>query len=93
MPKVTFIVNGKEQTVETEGGKTLLEIAQAHQIPMEASCGGNGFCATCKCKIQKGQENLNPRNDREEAMGAGEGERLGCQASVQGDVTVELLPA
>ncbi|MDD5102995.1 MAG: 2Fe-2S iron-sulfur cluster-binding protein [Candidatus Peribacteraceae bacterium] len=90
MPKVTFLVNGQEKTVDTATDQTILAIAQANGIPMESACGGNGFCMTCKCHARKGAENLSPRNEREEAMGMTGDERLGCQATVKGDVTVEL---
>ncbi|MFH0851644.1 MAG: 2Fe-2S iron-sulfur cluster-binding protein [Candidatus Peregrinibacteria bacterium] len=93
MPKITFIVNGKEQTVDAKDGETILQIAQANSIPMESACGGNGFCMTCKCHARKGAENLSPLNEREEAMGISGDERLGCQATVKGDVTVELESA
>jgi len=91
MPKVTFIVAGKENAVDAEEGQNILHIAQEHGIPMEGACGGNGFCATCKCHLRKGAENVSARNEREEAMGVTEGdERLGCQTTVKGDVTVEI---
>jgi len=91
MPKITFILSGKETVIDAEAGKTVLEVAQAHDIPMEAACGGNGFCATCKCRISRGMENASPRNDKEEGMGVTEdGERLGCQTTIKGDMTVEL---
>lgn len=89
MPKVTFVVSGQEKTVEAREGETLLQAAQANGIVMEAACGGNGFCATCKCHIRSGQENVSPLNEREEAMGMTGDERLGCQTTVKGDVTVE----
>lgn len=90
MPKITYIVNGQEKTVEAKVQDTVLQTAQANGIPMESACGGNGFCMTCKCKVRKGAENLSPLNEREEAMGVGGEERLGCQAAVSGDATVEL---
>jgi ferredoxin len=91
MPKVTYIFNGQKTVVETEAGKTLLQIALDHNIPMEHACGGNGFCTTCMCKVKEGMQNLSPRNDREENMGVMEDpDRLSCQAQVEGDVTVEV---
>lgn len=91
MPRITFIIGQEKKTVDAEEGATLLEIAQKNGIPMEAACGGNGFCATCKCRIVQGETRASPRNDREEAMGMTGNERLGCQAKVQGDLTVEPL--
>lgn len=92
MPKVTFIAGGQERVVETESGKTILQIALDSGIPMENACGGNGFCTTCMCKVKKGMENLSPRNDREENMGITENpDRLSCQTEVRGDVTIEVI--
>lgn len=93
VPKVTFLFgDGQVKTVETEGGKTLLQIALDQNIPMEHACGGNGFCTTCLCDVQQGMTSLSPRNDREENMGVTEDpHRLGCQAEVNGDVTVKLM--
>jgi len=92
MPKITFIVNGKENTVDAKPEQTILEAAQMNGIPMESACGGNGFCLTCKCRIKKGGEHLSPRNEREENLGVtAEDERLGCQATVKGDISVEIL--
>ncbi len=91
MPKVTYIVNGQTQVVETEAGKTVLQIALDAGIPVEHACGGNGFCTTCLCRVRAGMENLSPRNDREENMGIMEDpDRLSCQSEVNGDVTVEV---
>jgi len=90
MPKITFIVNGQEKTVDAKEGDTVLHTAQANGIPMESACGGNGFCMTCKCHARKGAEHLSPLNEREEAMGMSGDERLGCQAAIGGDVTVSL---
>lgn len=94
MPKVKFIVNGQTTEVETEAGKTILQIALDNGVPVEHACGGNGFCTTCMCKVHSGMENLSPRNDKEENMGITEdSERLGCQAEVNGDVEIEVLEA
>lgn len=93
MPKVTFIQpNGQVTAVEAKSGETILKIALDHQIVIEHACGGNGFCTTCMCDVQKGMENLSARNDREENMGiTDDPQRLSCQATVQGDVTVTVI--
>lgn len=90
MPKITFIIGKDQKVVDSPLDQTILQAAQAGSVPMESACGGNGFCQTCKCRIKEGAENLSPSNDREEAMGITGDERLGCQATVQGDVTVEI---
>jgi adenylate cyclase len=93
MPKVTFIQsNGQITEVEAQNGDKILHIALDNGISMEHACGGNGFCTTCMCKVQKGMENLSPRNDREENMGiVNDPDRLSCQSEVMGDVTVEVI--
>lgn len=92
MPKVTFIDGDQVTEVEAENGQTILQIALDNGIPVEHACGGNGFCTTCMCDVEKGMENLSPRNDREEGMGVTDDPyRLSCQSQVQGDVTVKVL--
>lgn len=84
--------DGQKKTVEGKEGETILRIALDSGIPMEHACGGNGFCTTCMCKIEKGMESLSPRNDREENMGVTDDpNRLGCQARVHGDTEVKIL--
>ena len=91
MPKVTFVYGDERKTVEGTEGKTLLQIALDQSIPMEHACGGNGFCTTCMCQVKEGMQNLSPRNEREENMGiVNDPDRLGCQTTVHGDVTVEV---
>ncbi len=91
MPNVTFTYAGQTKTVQTDAGKTLLQIALDANVPMEHACGGNGFCTTCLCKVKEHGENLSPTNDREQAMGMAGEERLGCQAVANGDVSVEII--
>ena len=93
MPKVTFdLGDGQIREVETEAGKSLLQISLDNGIPMEHACGGNGFCTTCMCEVKNGMPNLSPRNEKEENMGVTDDPmRLGCQAQVQGEVEVKLL--
>jgi ferredoxin len=90
MPTVTFIIASDQvRTVEAEKGATLLSIALDAGVPMESACGGNGFCTTCMCRKVSGE--LGGMTDREEGMGVEEPNRLGCQATVEGDTVVELL--
>ncbi|MEK7219033.1 MAG: 2Fe-2S iron-sulfur cluster-binding protein [Patescibacteria group bacterium] len=90
MPQITFTYAGQTKTVQADAGKTLLQAAIDNQVPMEHACGGNGFCTTCLCKVKEGAQNLTPRNDREEMMGVEGDDRLGCQATANGDVAVEM---
>ena len=104
---VTFILqNGDTQTVEYEPGVTpyhehgregsLLDIALNHGIPLQHACGGNCACTTCHVIVKQGEENLTEMEEDEEdrlymADGLTLHSRLGCQAVVKGDVTVEVV--
>jgi 2Fe-2S ferredoxin len=101
--KVTFLPAGV--TVEVDDAKypladhgkpgSLLDIALAHDIALEHNCGGSCACTTCHVIVRKGEANLSELEiDEEDRLDLAEGltihSRLGCQAVVRGDVTVEI---
>jgi 2Fe-2S ferredoxin len=104
--KVIFILqNGETRTVEYEPGVTpyhehgregsLLDIALNHGIPLQHACGGNCACTTCHVIVKQGEDNLTEMEEDEEdrlymADGLTLHSRLGCQAVVKGDVTIEV---
>lgn len=103
MPKVTFANTG--QTVEFESGKlpfaehgkpeSLLDVALNFHIPLDHACGGSCACTTCHVVVKAGDDNLSAAEDDEldrldMAPGLTLHSRLGCQAIVKGDVTVEI---
>jgi len=105
MPKVTFIKDGKETTVEFEQGKleyqhhglpeSFLDVAMNFGIPLEHACGGSCACTTCHLIVRKGAENLSEEKDNEldrldTAWDLTTSSRLGCQAVIKGDVVVEF---
>ena len=105
MPKVTFIKDGKETTVEFEHGKlpfqehglpeSFLDVAMNFGIPLEHACGGSCACTTCHLFVRKGEEHLSPMEDNEAdrldtAWDLRTESRLGCQAVIKGDVVVEF---
>ena len=105
MPKVTFIKDGKETTVEFESGKleyqhhglpeSFLDVAMNFGIPLEHACGGSCACTTCHVFIREGAQHLSEMQDDEAdrldtAWGLTARSRLGCQAVISGDVVCEL---
>jgi 2Fe-2S ferredoxin len=105
MPKVTFIKDGKETTVEFEHGKlpyshhglpeSFLDVAMNFDIPLEHACGGSCACTTCHLIIRKGKQNLSEEQDNEldrldTAWDLTTDSRLGCQAVIKGDVVAEF---
>ena len=105
MPKVTFIKDGKETTVEFEHGKleylghglpeSFLDVAMNFGIHLEHACGGSCACTTCHLIIRTGMENLSEMEEIEAdrldtAWELTTSSRLGCQAVIKGDVVAEF---
>ena len=105
MPKVTFIKDGKETVVEFDpetmpfqehGLKgSFLDVAMNHHVPLEHACGGSCACTTCHLIVKQGMNNLSDMEDNEAdrldtAWDLTTSSRLGCQAIIKGDVTVEF---
>ena len=102
VPKVTF---KNLRTVEFESGElpyvdhgkpeSLLDIAMNFGINLEHACGGSCACTTCHVHVKQGADNLSPPDEDEldrldMAADLRLESRLGCQALVTGDVTVEI---
>jgi ferredoxin-2, mitochondrial len=84
--KVTFLQrSGEPLTVEASEGDRLLDVAQAHDQPLEGTCEGQMACSTCHViVVQEDFERLPPAQDMEEdmldlALGATRTSRLACQ--------------
>lgn len=95
----------ENRSVEFESGKlpysdhgkrgSLLDIALNFNIHLEHACGGSCACTTCHVVVVNGDSNLSEADDDEldrldMAPGLTLHSRLGCQAVVKGDVTVEI---
>jgi len=95
----------ENRTVEFETGKlpyldhgkpgSLLDVAENLDVHLEHACGGSCACTTCHVIVLEGEHNLSPADDDEldrleMAAGLTLRSRLGCQAVVKGDVTVEI---
>ena len=103
VPKVTFLP--ANETFEFESGKlpykehgkpeSLLDVAINFGFHLEHACGGNCACTTCHVVVREGLNNISEMDDDEldRVEGAADyqlNSRLGCQAVVTGDVTVEI---
>ncbi|SDD87579.1 ferredoxin, 2Fe-2S [Sphingomonas sp. YR710] len=90
MVKVTYIAyDGTEQAVDVAVGMTLMEGAIQNGIDgIEAVCGGNCYCGTCRVHVADGWlEKLKPAEEEELAMIEAAGDeddhaRLACQIVV-----------
>jgi 2Fe-2S ferredoxin len=85
---VTFTPLGLR--AEARSDETVLDVARRTGAPLGNSCGGVGVCARCRVRVVEGAENLSAPTSVEMRFSKGfaEGERMACQAVVQGEVTV-----
>ena len=92
MPTITFQKTG--QTFEVEAGTSFLEFCQENDVPQDFGCTV-GSCGTCRVVLEAGADQVNPATEDEkdtvEMCTDEEGARLGCQLTVNGDIT--LRPA
>jgi len=70
-------------------GENLLTAARSAGVHVNAACGGNGVCGTCKVLIKKGQVE-STRSERISAAEYEQGYRLACQSRVLTDLVVEI---
>ena len=90
MVKITYVTHeGTEKDVDVPVGTTIMEGAIQNGVDgIEAVCGGNCYCGTCRIYVAQGwQEKLNPAVEEELAMIEASGEedpnaRLACQIPV-----------
>ncbi len=76
------------KSVEAESGQTLLEVCDAHGLPMDTACGGFAACNSCRVRVVTGA--LSPLDPVEDPFLDRPDQRLGCQARVVADVVVRL---
>lgn len=90
---VRFVKEGKEVVVEE--GKSILAAAHAVGAPEGSACGGVCACSTCHVYVLSGAASLSEMEDDEndildKAFDVRATSRLGCQARVRGDGTIEV---
>jgi 2Fe-2S ferredoxin len=91
--RITFLP--ENITVDAEEEDTVLEAARANGIPLEHNCGGNCSCTTCHVIVRDGEGNLSHMEEEEEdrleeCEELTPTSRLGCQARITGDLTIEI---
>ncbi|MEL7183406.1 MAG: ASKHA domain-containing protein, partial [Pseudomonadota bacterium] len=103
-PTVIFMPSGKRG--QFPAGTPVLTAARQLGVDLDSVCGGRGICS--KCQVQPGdgsfakhgltvaRDALSPFNAVEarydDKRGLKPGRRLGCQATVQGDVVIDVPP-
>jgi ferredoxin, 2Fe-2S len=94
--KLTFVFGEESRTIEARDGDSILDTAIGSDIPLQHACGGFCACTTCHVRVKLGGDRLSEvEGEEEERLGSLEAKtdtsRLGCQARVHGDVTVEIV--
>ena len=92
-PTVAVEPTGERITVEKN--RTLLEICERHNLPIEAGCR-MGLCGADPVCVHEGMEHLSKIGSDErttlERLGLAPNTRLACMARVRGDVKIGLAP-
>jgi uncharacterized 2Fe-2S/4Fe-4S cluster protein (DUF4445 family) len=70
-------------------GENLLKAALAAGVHVNAACGGNGVCGTCRVLIKKGEVS-GPRSEKISPEDYEQGYRLCCQSQIESDLSVEV---
>ncbi len=87
---VRFEPSGR--TIVVEPGTLLIDAARGAGLPVAQSCGGMAICSWCRMQVLEGEEGLSAVGPPEQRLirrqSLKPGERAGCQAEVQGTVTV-----
>jgi class 3 adenylate cyclase/hemoglobin-like flavoprotein len=87
-----FVTRSVETSAE---GLSLLDVSHAAGLPHFHQCNRQARCTTCRVRVLEGAPNLSVRRGEELQIATERGwsddVRLGCQARVLGDVTIERL--
>ncbi len=87
-------------------GTPILTAARQLGVDLDSVCGGRGICSKCQITPSYGEFSKHGVTVRADALsdwnaveqryedkrGLNEGRRLGCQATVQGDVVIDVPP-
>lgn len=88
--RVRLTINAR-RVLWVRSGATLLTALAEEGIQLPSTCGGQGSCALCRCRILRGGGHI---QDRERPFFTPQEVeahwRLACQVSVKGDLRVEL---
>ncbi|MCP4822065.1 MAG: DUF4445 domain-containing protein, partial [Shimia sp.] len=103
-PLVIFTPSGKRGTFPV--GTPILTAARQLGVDLDSVCGGRGICSKCQITPSYGEFPKHGVTVAEDALsewnaveqryddkrGLPKGRRLGCQATVQGDIVIDVPP-
>ncbi|MFT5799681.1 MAG: uncharacterized 2Fe-2S/4Fe-4S cluster protein (DUF4445 family) [Candidatus Azotimanducaceae bacterium] len=103
-PLVIFTPSGKRGNFAV--GTPILTVARQLGVDLDSVCGGRGICSKCQITPSYGEFSKHGVTVKDDALsewnsveqryqdkrGLIEGRRLGCQATVQGDIVIDVPP-
>ncbi|MFK7745306.1 MAG: ASKHA domain-containing protein [Roseobacter sp.] len=103
-PLVVFTPSGKRGTFPV--GTPILTAARQLGVDLDSVCGGRGICSKCQITPSYGEFSKHGVSVKDDALsdwnkveqrykdkrGLIDGRRLGCQATVQGDIVIDVPP-
>ncbi len=103
-PLVVFTPSGKRGHFEK--GTPILTAARQLGVDLDSVCGGRGICSKCQITPSYGEFSKHGVTVKDDALsewnsveqrykdkrGLIDGRRLGCQATVQGDIVIDVPP-
>ncbi|BCN32855.1 ASKHA domain-containing protein [Anaeromicropila herbilytica] len=89
--KITFIPENK--LIIANEQETILQVARRVNIPIEATCSGQGTCGKCKVKILSGRASSLSKAEKELLTQEeyGNGTRLACKVYAKDDFIIERI--
>jgi len=85
--KIQFVPEGLH--IDVADGENLLRAAIAAGVHINASCGGEGVCGTCRVVVRQGNVSSEPSQFISQQEWDS-GYRLACQSEVRSDLVVEI---
>ena len=84
-------INNGSESLEVEGGDTLLGSLGAQKIFIPSACGGRGSCGLCKLKVSSGGGQVLPTEEPHLSKAEiADNIRLSCQLKVRNDMAIEI---
>ena len=106
MPDALVVFTPSGRRGRFEHGTTVLDAARRLGVDLDSVCGGRGICGRCQVEVSEGEhakhgivsgaDHLSPATELERRYaaerGLADGRRLGCTATVAGDLVVDVPP-
>lgn len=91
MAKVTLLKSGK--VIQVPDNSILMKSLLDAGLPVASSCSGEGVCGKCHVKVIAGATNLSIETQEEQELrevhDVPKGNRISCQTTILGDVTLD----